>query len=110
MMKIPVRSLAKSLVNDFICAAASMTPKTPATEVFLSRAIRVLARGGTEARNACGRTTCVITPEKGSPIARAASACPSGTALMPARSDSQTKHEVYKVSATTAAEKKAVKS
>ena len=60
----------------------------------MSSAIRVLASGGTEARTAWGSTTCVITPAKGSPIARAASAWPSGTALMPARSASQTKQDV----------------
>ena len=42
-----------------------MTPKTPATEVFLSRAIRVLASGGTEARTAWGSTTWRITPAEG---------------------------------------------
>ena len=71
-----------------------MTPKTPATEVFLSSAIMVLASGGTEARTAWGSTTWRITPAKGSPMARAASAWPSGTALTPERSASQTKAEV----------------
>ena len=71
-----------------------MTPKTPATEVFLSSAIRALASGGTEARKAWGSTTSRITPLKGRPIARAASAWPSGTALTPERIASQTKAEV----------------
>ena len=71
-----------------------MTPKTAATEVFLSRAMRALATGGTEARNACGSTTWLITPANGSPMARAASAWPSGTALTPERSASQTNVDV----------------
>ena len=54
----------------------------------------VLASGGTEARNAWGSTTWDSTPEKGRPIARAASACPSGTALTPERIASQTNAEV----------------
>ena len=71
-----------------------MTPKTPATDVFLSRAMRVLASGGTEARTAWGSTTWRITPLNGRPMARAASAWPRGTALTPERRASQTKHEV----------------
>ena len=57
-----------------ICETASATPKTAATDVFLISAIWTLARGGSEARNACGSTTWLITPANGSPIARAASA------------------------------------
>ena len=53
-----------------------------------------LASGGTAARNACGSTTSRIVPPNVSPIARAASACPSGTALMPERTASQTNAEV----------------
>ena len=60
----------------------------------MSSAIWTLASGGTEARNACGSTTWRITPPKVSPIARAASAWPSGTALMPERIASQTNAEV----------------
>ena len=78
----------------FIRKNASLTPKTPQTVVFLSSAICTLASGGTDARNACGSTTCRIVPPKGRPIARAASAWPSGTALTPERSASQTKHDV----------------
>ena len=85
---------ASSLVKSRIRENASATPKTPATVVFFSSAICTLASGGTDARNAWGSTTWVITPPKGSPIARAASAWPSGTALMPERSASQTKAEV----------------
>ena len=73
---------------------ASATPNAPATVVFLSSAICTLASGGTEARNACGSTTWRITPPNGSPIARAASAWPSGTALTPERIASQTNVEV----------------
>ena len=62
--------------------------------MFLSNAIMALATGGTEARTACGSTTSRMTPENGSPIARAASAWPSGTALTPERSASHTNVEV----------------
>ncbi len=91
---MPERSLGLSLVKPRIWEAASSTPKTAATVVFLSSAIRMLASGGTDARNACGSTTWVITPPNGRPIARAASAWPSGTALTPERSASQTNAEV----------------
>ena len=91
---MPQRSSAWSLVNERIWEAASIRPKAAATVVFFSSAICTLASGGTEARNACGSTTCDITAPKGSPIARAASAWPSGTALMPERRASQTKQEV----------------
>ena len=78
--------------------------------VFLSSAICTLASGGTEARNACGSTTSRMAAAKGRPIARAASAWPSGTALTPDRRASQTKQEVYRVSATTPTAKYWVKS
>ena len=71
-----------------------MTPKAPATVVFFSSAICTLARGGTEARNGLGQHDLAHHARNGSPMARAASAWPSGTALMPDRSASQTKDEV----------------
>ena len=78
------------LVKYLIRAAASRMPKAAATEVFLSSAISTLVSGGTVARSACGSTTWVIVPPKVRPIARAASAWPSGTELMPERTASQT--------------------
>ena len=71
-----------------------MTPKTAVTVVFFSSAICTLANGGTDARTACGSTTLRITSVKGSPMARAASAWPTGTALIPDRIASQTKADV----------------
>ena len=91
---MPIRCEPKSLVKLRIRETASATPKTAATEVFLISAICTLASGGTAARNACGSTTFVITPVNGSPMARAASAWPRGTALMPDRIASHTKVEV----------------
>ena len=52
------------------------------------------ASGGTVARKAWGSTTWDIVAPKVRPIARAASACPSDTELMPERIASQTKAEV----------------
>ena len=55
-------------------------------------AMITLPSGGTR-RKAWGRTTCPGWA-KVRPIARAASACPAETALMPERSASQTKAAV----------------
>ena len=77
-----------------IRAVASSSPNAAATEVFFSSAISTLASGGTAARNACGRTPARMAPAKVSPIARAASAWPSGTELMPERIASHTNAEV----------------
>ena len=54
-------------------------------------AIITLPSGATTTRKACGRMIIRRDWKKVSPIARAASACPSGTVLMPERSASQTK-------------------
>ena len=67
--------------------------------------MKTLASGGTVARKACGSTTWVIVPPNVSPIARAASACPSGTALIPERIASATKVDVYSVRARQARKK-----
>ena len=67
--------------------------------------MKTLAMGGTVARNACGSTTCVMVPPNVRPMARAASACPSGTALMPERIASATNVDVYSVSARQARKK-----
>ena len=95
MMKMPIRWVAKSLVNERICEVASAMPKTAATEVFLINAIWTLASGGTDARNACGGPTCDIAPQKGSPMARAGlglAEIPHGVrGAKPERSTSHTK-------------------
>ena len=62
--------------------------------MFLASAMKTLAIGGTTRRNAWGRITWVIVRLKGMPTARAASACPTGTPLMPERSASHTKAAV----------------
>ena len=59
-MKIPIRSSALLLVKKRMRPVACINPNTAATEVFLVKAMKTLARGGTTARNACGRTTCCI--------------------------------------------------
>ena len=53
-----------------------------------------LASGGTDARKAWGSTTWLIDCANVSPTARAASACPRDTELMPDRIASHTKAEV----------------
>ena len=63
------------------------------TVVFLVSAMSTLPNGAMAPRNACGRITWVRERPNGSPIARAASACPAGTVLMPLRSASATKAE-----------------
>ena len=70
------------------------TEAAAATVEFLSRAISVLPSGATEPRNACGRMTIDADWKKLRPSERAASACPSGTVLMPLRSDSHTNADV----------------
>ena len=70
------------------------TPKAPTTAEFLNIAMITLPTGGTELRNAWGSTTCPSDWVKVRPMARAASACPAETELMPDRSASQTKAEV----------------
>ncbi len=81
-------------IIDFISRAASATPIAAATVVFFVNAISTLVSGPTAARKACGSTTRPSTWEKPRPMARAASAWPTGTVLMPARIASHTKAEV----------------
>jgi hypothetical protein len=66
------------------------TEKPAATVVFFSSAMSTLIIGGMTERVACGSTTSVMTCPNVSPSARAASACPTGTVLMPERSVSAT--------------------
>ena len=67
----------------------SGTETAAATVVFLMSAITVLPSGAIAPRNACGRITSRAASTKGSPIARAASACPTGTVFTPDRRASQ---------------------
>src|SRR5690606_13328374 len=91
----PMRSVCGSFsIISFIRSAASATPMVAATVVFLVRAISTLASGPMTERNACGSTTSRSTWLKFSPSARAASACPTGTVLMPERIASHTKAAV----------------
>ena len=84
------------------------TDAAAATVEFFSNAISVLPRGATEPRNACGRMICVADCMKPNPSARAASAWPIGTVLMPERSDSHTNAAVYRLRPVTASQKKFV--
>ena len=61
------------------------------TVVFLVSAINVLPKGAIAPRKACGSTIVVMVGRKLRPIARAASACPWGTVLIPLRNASATK-------------------
>ena len=69
---------------------ASTTENPAATVVFLISAICTLVSGGTTARTACGRITSVRLCPKPNPRARAASAWPAGTVVIPDRTVSQT--------------------
>ncbi len=90
-----MRSSALLLVKFRIRAVASSRPNAAPTEVFLSSAISTLARGGTDGPERLGEDHLrASTWPKVRPMARAASACPSGTALMPDRIASHTKAEV----------------
>ena len=61
-----------------------------ATVEFFSSAMSVLPNGAIAPRNACGRMTRLAAGMNDRPIARAASACPSGTVFTPERMASQT--------------------
>ena len=84
------------------------TDAAAATVEFLSRAISVLPSGATEPRKACGRMISVADCMKPKPSARAASAWPIGTVLMPERRDSHTNAAVYRLRPVTASQKKFV--
>ena len=76
-------------------AELSSGPRSaPATEVFLTRAIRMLISGGITVRRACGRMIRRSTWLNFMPMLRAASAWPAGTLLTPERTASQMKAEV----------------
>ena len=76
----------------------SSTKNAPATDVFLVNAMKTLIKGGTTMRPACGKTTSVTVCANPIPMLRAASACPTGTPLIPDRIASATNGEVYAVS------------
>jgi hypothetical protein len=88
--KIAITASPLSLISVFIAFAASATPMMPAIVEFLHSAIRTLPSGATTARPACGRMMIRSVWANVSPIARAASACPAGTVLMPERTASHT--------------------
>ena len=81
---------------------ASATENPAAMVVFLTIAISVDISGGTALRYACGSTTSRSVWPKVIPTARAASACPASTVLIPERSTSQMNADVYRLSAMTA--------
>ncbi len=68
--------------------------KAPAIAEFFVSAMKMLLSGGTTVRVAWGSTTSCRVWANVMPIERAASACPSGTVLMPERTASQTNEEV----------------
>ena len=68
--------------------------------------MKTLMSGGTTMRAACGRTMSEIVCPKAKPRLRAASACPTCTPLMPERTASATKGDVYAVRPITASTKK----
>ena len=86
--------LPLSLASCRVVANSSTTKKPPATEVFFVRAMKTLMSGGIVIRNACGSTTSDTVWPKPRPMLRAASACPTGTPLMPERSASATNGDV----------------
>ena len=90
-----MRSSALSLVKQRIRANASSTPNAARDRgVLQQRDLHAGQRAAPTRGTPGGARPARITPLKGSPIARAASACPSGTALMPERIASQTNAEV----------------
>ena len=87
----PITKICASFsIIVFISSDASDTPITDAIVVFFVSAISTLPRGAITARNACGSTISRRFCENVNPSERPASACPTGTVLIPARSDSQT--------------------
>jgi len=86
-------------------ATSSTTANPAATEVFLARAMMTSMRGGITVGTACGKITSASDWPKVRPIARAASACPTPTELIPERGASLTKAEVYRVRQMTAVQK-----
>ena len=78
----------------FIKNEASATPMTDAIVVFFVSAISTLPSGPMTARNAWGSTTMVTFWVNVIPSERPASACPTGTVLIPDRNDSATNDAV----------------
>src|SRR5690625_7801794 len=90
----------------FITKEMSATEIAEATVVFLIKAMKVLPSGAIEPRKACGRITSRAAGRKERPIARAASAWPTGTVFTPERIDSHTNDAVETESARDASPKK----
>ena len=65
-----------------------------AIDVFFSIAMMTLPNGGITVRNACGMMMYLKVWPKFRPIARAASACPTGIVEIPERRTSATKQLV----------------
>ena len=86
--------LPLSLTSWRVEANSSTTKNPPATEVFFVKAMYTLISGGIVMRKAWGRTTSDTVWPKPRPMLRAASACPTGTPLMPERRASATNGEV----------------
>ena len=89
--KMAITASLLALASRVVTAVSSATPKAAAIEVFLVRAMTTLIRGGITVRKAWGRTTSRSDWVKVRPMERAASACPTPTALMPDRTASQKK-------------------
>ena len=70
--------------------SSPVTPNAPTIAEFLIIAMITLPSGGTTVRSAWGSTTAPRVCWNVSPTARAASAWPGGTELMPERTASQT--------------------
>src|SRR5699024_9437111 len=103
-MPVKTHKALPGLASETVRAVetSSVVAKPAAIEVFLIIAISTLMIGGITVRIAWGRT---IRPRDWPPVkptARAASACPTPTELIPERTASHTNAEVYTDSATMA--------
>ena len=81
-------------LSSFWTLKSSGLLNAPAMAEFFVSAMMMLLSGGSTVRVACGSTTIRSVWTKVMPRLRAASACPSGTVLMPERTASQTNDEV----------------
>src|SRR5699024_6441435 len=81
--KMEVIRFGLNSIIVLISPEASATEAAAATVVFLVSAIRVLPSGVTAPRSACGRTMMRAAGRNERPMARAASAWPSGTVFTP---------------------------
>ena len=80
-----------ALMSSFIAFDASARPIVPTIVAFFARAMKMLPSGAIDrAAGLRQDDRCVSVWKNDMPIARAASACPAGTVLMPERIASQT--------------------